>query len=91
MPYTSTKEMLLKAQRDGYAIAAFNFENMEMAQAIVAAAEDLRAPVILQTTPGTVRYASPALLAAIGRAVAEEACVPVALHLDHGSSVALAA
>jgi len=91
MPYTSTREMLLKAQRHCYAIAAFNFENMEMAQAIVAAAEALGAPVILQTTPGTVRYASPALLAAMARALAQEAFVPVALHLDHGSSVALAA
>ena len=91
MPYTSTKEMLWNAQRQGYAIAAFNFENMEMAQAIVAAAEELRSPVILQTTPGTVRYASPSLFAAMARALAEEASIPVALHLDHGSSVALAA
>ena len=90
MPYTSTKEMLLNAQRHGYAIAAFNFENMEMAQAIVASAQALQAPVILQTTPGTLRYAGPSLMAAMARALAEEASVPVALHLDHGSSVALA-
>ncbi len=89
MPYVTTREMLLAAQKGGYAVGAFNFENMEMAQAIIAAAEELRAPVILQTTPSTVKYASPELFSAVARTLAEKAAVPVALHLDHGSSIEL--
>ena len=89
MSYVTTKEMLLNAQKGGYAVGAFNFENMEMALAIIEAAEELRAPVILQTTPSTVKYASPSVLAAIAKALAEKATVPVAVHLDHGSSLEL--
>lgn len=90
MPFVDTKEMLLKAQREGYAVGAFNCENMEMAQAIVAAAEKMQAPVILQTTPSTVRYASLDLYRAMVQALAEKASVPVAMHLDHGDSPELA-
>ena len=61
MPLVTSKEMLLKAQKGGYAVGAFNAENMEMVQAIIAAAEELRAHVIVQTTPGTLKYASPAM------------------------------
>lgn len=91
MPLLTTKDMLLRAQSKNYAVGAFNFENMEMAQAIIEAAEELRSPVILQTTPSTVRYASLELYSAIIQALAARATVPVALHLDHGSSYALAA
>ena len=84
--YANTGDLLLRAREGGYAIGAFNFENMEMAQAIVAAAEKCRAPVILQTTPSTVKYASVGLFRAIAEAVANEASVPVALHLDHGDT-----
>ena len=87
MSYVTTKQMLLDAQKGGYAVGAFNFENMEMALAIIAAAEELRAPVILQTTPSTIKYASPSVFAAIAKALAEKATVPVAVHLDHGSSL----
>ena len=90
MPFVTTKQMLLDAQRGQYAIGAFNVENMEMVQAVVAAAEELRAPVILQTTPSTVRYGGLAFYLANARAAAERASVPVALHLDHGSSFELA-
>ena len=89
MPLTTTTEMLKKAQEQGYAVGAFNVENMEMAQAIIGAAEELKAPVILQTTPSTVRYAGTHLYAANVRALAERTDVPVALHLDHGDSFAL--
>jgi tagatose 1,6-diphosphate aldolase GatY/KbaY len=61
-----------------------------MVQAIIAAAEELNAPVIIQTTPGTVRYASLALYLANVAAAAESAKVPVAMHLDHGDSFDLA-
>lgn len=88
--YVTSEKMLKDAQKGGYAIGAFNCENMEMAMAIVAAAEELRAPVMLQTTPSTVAYASADIFAGIVKAIAEKATVPVALHLDHGSSYELA-
>lgn len=91
MPLTSTQEMLLAAQAGHYALCAFNIENMEMAQAVVAAARELRAPVILQTTPSTVRYAGLAMYHAMAAALAADADIPVALHLDHGESFDLAA
>ena len=59
MALMTTKEMLLKAQREGYAVGAFNAENMEMVQAVIEAAEEMKAPVIIQTTPGTLNYADP--------------------------------
>ena len=88
--YVTTKEMLLAAQAGKYAIGAFNCENMEMSMAIVAAAEAQKAPVMLQTTPSTVSYAGLDMFYANVRALAERASVPVALHLDHGSSYELA-
>ena len=88
--YVTTKEMLRAAQAGKYAIGAFNCENMEMAMAIVAAAEAQRAPVMLQTTPSTVSYAGLDMFYANVRALADRAGVPVALHLDHGSSYELA-
>ena len=91
MPLVTTGAMLSAAQQNGYAVAAFNCENMEMIQAVIAAAEKMNAPVILQTTPSTIRYASAAIFAATVAAAAHHAPVPVALHLDHGSSHDLAA
>ena len=91
MPLTTTVSMLRKAQEQGFAVGAFNVENMEMAQAIISAAEELRSPVILQTTPSTVRYAGTGMYAAMVAALAQEATVPVAMHLDHGDSFALCA
>ncbi len=88
--YTTSKEMLLRAQQGGYAVGAFNAENMEMIRAIIAAAEELKAPVMIQTTPGTVRYASLETYAAIVKAEAEKVSVPVCLHLDHGESYEMA-
>ncbi|HAH78502.1 MAG TPA: tagatose-bisphosphate aldolase [Ruminococcaceae bacterium] len=90
MPLTTSKQMLLDARKGGYAVGAFNAENMEMVQAIVAAAEEMRAPVMIQTTPGTIRYAGVDLYYANVSAAAKKATVPVALHLDHGNSFALA-
>lgn len=86
----TSQEMILKAQSGKYAIGAFNIENMEMAMAAVKAAEALNSPVILQTTPGTIDYATLALYVANVKAIADSARVPVALHLDHGSSFELA-
>ena len=90
MALVTSEKMLLDAQKRGYAVGAFNCENMEMVKAIIAAAEELRAPVMLQTTPSTVRYASLDMFAAMVAAEAKRATVPVCLHLDHGSSFELA-
>ena len=90
MPLVTSEKMLLDAQKRGYAVGAFNCENMEMVKAIIAAAEELRAPVMLQTTPSTIRYASLDMFAAMVAAEAKAATVPVCLHLDHGSSFELA-
>ena len=90
MPYVTSREILSAAQKGSYAIGAFNVENMEMAQAVIAAAEAMRAPVIVQTTPGTLKHAGPAVFAGMVSRMARDARVPVALHLDHGSSFELA-
>ncbi len=90
MPFVTTEEMLKKAQAGVYAVGAFNAENMEMAQAIVAAAEAENAPVIIQTTPGTLKYAEPKCYAGLVKRLARDAKVPVALHLDHGNTFDLA-
>ena len=90
MALVTSKELMLDAQKNHYAIGAFNVENMEMVQAVIAAAEELRSPVILQTTPGTLKYAPPELFYANVAASAKVASVPVVMHLDHGSSFPLA-
>lgn len=90
MALVTTKQLLWDAQKEGYAVGAFNVENMEMVQAVVAAAEELHAPVIMQTTPSTVKYADLAYFYANAKTAAEEADVPVAIHLDHGNSFELA-
>ena len=88
---TTLKKVVTDAQKGGYAVGAFNIENMEMAQAVIAAAEEMRSPVIMQTTPSTLKYATPELYFANVCALAEAADVPVVMHLDHGNSFELAA
>ena len=89
MSYVNTFEMISQAQEKGYAVGAFNVENMEMVQAVIEAAEQLKAPVILQTTPSTVSYGGLHMFQAMIYAEAVRSAVPVALHLDHGSSYEL--
>lgn len=89
MPLVTSMAMLREAQRGHYAVGAFNIENMEMAQAVIEAAVEAGAPLILQTTPSTVAYGSLSLYAAMVDALARDVPVPVALHLDHGSSYEL--
>jgi len=79
--------MLLKAKEEGYAVGAFNANNMEIIQAIVETAEEERAPVILQASQGAIKYAGLDFIVAMVRAAAESVKVPVALHLDHGTDV----
>jgi tagatose 1,6-diphosphate aldolase GatY/KbaY len=90
MALVTSRQMLLDAQKGGYAVGAFNVENMEMVKAVIAAAEELQAPVILQTTPSTVKYGTLKTYQALVAAEAEKAGIPVCLHLDHGSSFELA-
>lgn len=90
MALMTSKALLEDAQTRGYAVGAFNVENMEMIMAIIAAAEKTRSPVILQTTPGTVRFASLRQYLANASSAAATASVPVAMHLDHGNTFDIA-
>ena len=90
MPLVTTKKMLTDAQKGGYAVGAFNVENMEMVQAVISAAIELNSPVILQTTSSTLKYATPDLFFANVKAEAKKADIPVAIHLDHGNGFDIA-
>lgn len=85
MPLVTSKEILQKAQREGYAVGAFNANNLEFVQAIVEAAEEENAPVILQASQGAIKYAGLDMVVAMVKTAAERAKVPVVLHLDHGT------
>ena len=85
MPLVNTKEMFKKAYEGGYAIGAFNVNNMEMVQAIIEAAEECKSPVILQVSAGARKYANPVYLRHLVKAAVETSTIPVAMHLDHGA------
>lgn len=85
MPLVTSKEILRAALEGHFAVGAFNANNMEQVQAIVDAAVEERAPVILQVSQGAIRYAGLEFAAAMVKAAAAEADVPVVLHLDHGT------
>lgn len=84
--YTTSKEMINAAKIGKYAVPAFNAENLEMVQAIIKAAEDMKSPVMIQTTPSTVKYLTLHEAVAMVKAEADHASVPVSLHLDHCES-----
>ena len=85
MPLVTTKEMFEKAYKGGYAIGAFNVNNMEIVQAITEACREEKAPVILQVSKGARAYANHTyLVKLVEAAVLECPEIPVALHLDHG-------
>ncbi|MGM9592498.1 MAG: class II fructose-1,6-bisphosphate aldolase [Oscillospiraceae bacterium] len=86
MPLVTTKEMFEKAYKGGYAIGAFNVNNMEIVQGITEAARDLNAPLILQVSKGARAYANHTYLMKLVEAAVEETGLPIALHLDHGDS-----
>ncbi|HHV64437.1 MAG TPA: class II fructose-1,6-bisphosphate aldolase [Peptococcaceae bacterium] len=86
MSFVSIKELLQKAQQGRYAVGAFNCNNMEIVQAIVAAAEAEKAPVIIQASQGAIKYAGLNYIVALTKVAAASVKVPVALHLDHGTS-----
>lgn len=86
MAFVTTKSILEDGYRNHYAIGAFAVHNLEIVKAVVGAAETMGMPVILQTTPGTIRYLGINQICAMVKTAAEESSVPVALHLDHGDS-----
>ncbi|MDX9832441.1 MAG: class II fructose-bisphosphate aldolase [Anaerolineae bacterium] len=87
MPLVSSRELLERARKGRYAVGAFNADNMEMLQAIVEVAEEERAPVIVQVSEPTIRYAGLSMPAGMVRIAATAARVPVVLHLDHGTGL----
>ena len=86
MPLVTTKEMFEKAYNGGYAIGAFNVNNMEIVQGITEAAAELNAPLILQVSKGARAYANHTYLMKLVEAAVIETGLPIALHLDHGDS-----
>ncbi|MFH1259950.1 MAG: class II fructose-1,6-bisphosphate aldolase [Elusimicrobiota bacterium] len=85
MSLVTSKEMLVDALKNHYAVGAFNANNLEIIQAIVETAEEEKSPVILQASQGAIKYAGLEYIVAMVRVAAEKATVPVALHLDHGT------
>ncbi|MCT4604790.1 MAG: class II fructose-1,6-bisphosphate aldolase [Marinisporobacter sp.] len=79
------KEILQHAHENGYAVGAFNVNNMEAVQAIIEAAEETKSPVIIQASQGGLKYAGVEYIAGMGKIAAQNASVPVAIHLDHGT------
>ena len=89
MPLVTTKEMFEKAYKGGYAIGAFNVNNMEIVQGITEAAKEVNAPLILQVSKGARAYANHTYLVKLVEAAIIETGLPIALHLDHGSDFEL--
>lgn len=84
MPLLGTKEMFTRAYKEGYAVGAFNVNNMEIIQGIMEAATEEQAPLILQVSAGARKYAGQAYLRKLIEAALIESDLPIALHLDHG-------
>lgn len=89
MPLVTSKEMFRKAYEGGYAIGAFNVNNMEIVQGITEAAKELNAPLILQVSSGARKYASHTYLTKLVEAALIETGLPIVLHLDHGDTFEL--
>ncbi|WP_394871432.1 tagatose bisphosphate family class II aldolase [Clostridium butyricum] len=84
----STREMLLKAQREGYAVPAFNIHNMETLQVVAETAMEMKSPVIIAGTPSTIEdYAVPDYIKAMAEVAANKYDIPIAIHLDHFEDV----
>lgn len=82
----STKEILLKAQKERYAVPAFNIHNLETIQVVVETAAEMKSPVILAGTPSTLKYAGADYIISIANAAAKKYDIPIAIHLDHFES-----
>jgi fructose-bisphosphate aldolase class II len=82
----TNKDLMVPARKNGYAIGAFNVQNLESMSAIAEAAAEEKSPVIMQITPSVIKYAGLAYISGLVKTAAELAPVPVAMHLDHGDS-----
>ena len=89
MPLVTSTEMFRKAYEGGYAIGAFNVNNMEIIQGIIEAAAELRAPLILQVSAGARKYAKHVYLMKLIEAALEDHDLPICVHLDHGEDLAI--
>ena len=89
MPLVNSKEMFEKAYKEGYAVGAFNVNNMEIIQGIVDAAKECNSPLILQVSSGARKYAKPTYLVKLVEAAVKDTGLPIVLHLDHGDSFEL--
>ncbi|MCS7114394.1 MAG: class II fructose-1,6-bisphosphate aldolase [Nitrososphaerota archaeon] len=83
----ASRELLLAARREAYAVGAFNIQNLESLLAVVEAAFEERSPVIVAVTPSAIKYGGLRYLTALVKAAAENSPVPISLHLDHGEDV----
>lgn len=86
MALVPMSRLLEQASKGGYAVGAFNTNNLEIVQGIIEAAEEMESPVILQASQGAIKYAGLDYIVAIVKTASERVKVPVALHLDHGTS-----
>lgn len=84
MPLVTSKELFKQAYAKGYAIGAFNVNNMEIIQGIVSAAKEEQSPIILQVSAGARKYANPVYLKKLVEAAVQDSDLPIVLHLDHG-------
>ena len=89
MALVTTKEMFKNAYEGGYAIGAFNVDNVDVMQGVLSAASKTRSPVIIAFSEGALKYMHPAYVRQAALAAAEENDIPVAIHLDHGKNVEL--
>ena len=86
MPLTHPKEMFDRAYKEGYAVGAFNVNNMEIIQGIIMAGEEENSPLILQVSAGARKYAGQTYIIKLVEAALEESDLPIVLHLDHGQN-----
>ncbi|MEG1878860.1 MAG: class II fructose-bisphosphate aldolase, partial [Pseudoflavonifractor sp.] len=89
MPLVTTTEMFKKAYEGGYAIGAFNVNNMEIVQGITEAAKEVNSPLILQVSSGARKYAKHVYLMKLVEAAIDDTGLPICLHLDHGDTFEL--
>src|SRR3989344_3058059 len=85
MPFITNKELMTKAMKEGFALGAFNVNNMELIQGITEAAKELNAPLILQISKGARKYAGKTYIMKLIEAAEKDTGLPIAVHLDHGT------
>ena len=87
MALSTNKKLLNLAQKGGYAVGAFNMNNLEILQAIVSAGEAERSPAIIAVSEGAIQYAGLPFIVSMARIASEWASIPLSLHLDHGKDL----